>query len=88
MIKTQVSVPDKLYKRAKEIAESQEWSLAEVFRRGLEEMDRAYPAQYKKDKDRKLPVLPAGSFRHDFDQTDWSEMEKDSEMRGIENVGD
>jgi hypothetical protein len=38
MIKTQIQVPDELYKKAKEIAKAKEWSLAEVFRRGLEYM--------------------------------------------------
>jgi hypothetical protein len=38
MIKTQITVPDELYHKAKEIAKAKEWSLAEVFRRGLEYM--------------------------------------------------
>ncbi len=38
MTKTQISVPDELYEKAKKIARDKEWSLAEVFRRGLEYM--------------------------------------------------
>lgn len=38
MIKTQVQIPDELYKKAKALAKAKEWSLAEVFRRGLEYM--------------------------------------------------
>ncbi len=36
MIKTQVQIPDELYRRAKQVAEQNEWSFAEVVRRGLE----------------------------------------------------
>jgi hypothetical protein len=32
MIKTQVQLPDELYRTAKAIAEQREWSLAEVMR--------------------------------------------------------
>jgi len=36
MIKTQVQIPDELYRRAKKVAEQREWSFAETVRRGLE----------------------------------------------------
>ena len=55
MIKTQIQVPDELYKKAKEIAKAKEWSLAEVFRRGLEYMASTYPTEPVKDW--KLPVI-------------------------------
>ncbi len=55
MIKTQVQVPDELYKKAKEIANAKEWSLAEVFRRGLEYMARTH--QPDSGKEWKLPVI-------------------------------
>ncbi|MFM7035613.1 MAG: ribbon-helix-helix protein, CopG family [Planctomycetia bacterium] len=36
MIKTQIQIPDDLYRRVKRLAESQEWSLAETLRRAAE----------------------------------------------------
>ena len=38
MIKAHVQIPDELYHSAKKVAETKEWSFAEVVRRGLEYM--------------------------------------------------
>ena len=43
MVKTQVQIPENLYKEAKRIAREREMSLAEVVRRGLEYMTQVYP---------------------------------------------
>jgi len=43
MIKTQIQLPDGLYREAKRVAEEREMSLAEVFRRGVEYIARVYP---------------------------------------------
>lgn len=43
MIRTQVQLPDGLYRDAKRIAHEHEMTLAEVVRRGLEHMVRIYP---------------------------------------------
>ena len=43
MIKTQVQIPDYLYREAKRISQECEMSFAEVVRRGLEKMTVAYP---------------------------------------------
>jgi len=43
MVKTQVQLPDALYKEAKRIAREREISLAEVIRRGIEYMAQVYP---------------------------------------------
>ena len=43
MIRTQIQLPDALYHEAKRIAAEQEMSLAEVIRRGVEQMRRQYP---------------------------------------------
>lgn len=43
MIKTQVQLPDELYRAAKALADRQEWSLAETVRRGLETILARYP---------------------------------------------
>lgn len=44
MRRTQVQLPDELYRDAKRIAHDQEMTLAEVIRRGLEHMVQIYPA--------------------------------------------
>ena len=43
MVKTQVQIPDGLYREAKRIAEENEMSFAEVVRRGLESIVRHHP---------------------------------------------
>lgn len=43
MIKTQVQLPDRLYREAKRVASEREISLAEVLRRGVEYITRVYP---------------------------------------------
>lgn len=44
MIRTQIQLPDPLYREVQRVAKSQDWSLAEVIRRGAEAVVRAYPA--------------------------------------------
>ena len=43
MIKTQIQLPDDLYHAAKRVAREREMSLAEVVRRGVEYITKAYP---------------------------------------------
>lgn len=45
MTKTQIQLPEELYERVKDFAKEREWSLAETFRRGVEELLRHYPAK-------------------------------------------
>lgn len=47
MVKTQIQIPDYLYKEVKRIAEQYEISLAEVVRRGLERVIPSYPERTK-----------------------------------------
>ena len=44
MVRTQIQLPDPLYREVQRVAKSQDWSLAEVIRRGAEAVVRAYPA--------------------------------------------
>ncbi len=44
MYRTQIQLPEKLRREAQRIADQQEWSMAEVIRRGLETIVRQYPA--------------------------------------------
>lgn len=48
MVKTQIQIPDSLYKEAKRIAREREMSFAEVVRRGLECIVRVYPSLGKR----------------------------------------
>ncbi len=43
MYRTQVQLPEKLRREAQRIADQQEWSMAEVIRRGLETIACQYP---------------------------------------------
>ena len=43
MVKTQIQLPDRLYREAKRVAAEREISLAEVLRRGVEYITRVYP---------------------------------------------
>ncbi len=43
MVRTQIQLPDGLYRDVRRIAEQQEWSVTEVIRRGAETMVRLYP---------------------------------------------
>ena len=43
MVKTQVQIPDSLFREAKRLAAENEMSFAEVVRRGLEEIIRHHP---------------------------------------------
>ena len=56
MIKTQVQIPDELFKRAKQVAAEKEWSFAEIVRRGLEYMTRANPPNRKPAPKWRLPT--------------------------------
>lgn len=57
MIRTQIQLPDSLYAEVKRIASEQEWSIAEVLRRGAEAILRRYPAHKKKASTWKLPIV-------------------------------
>lgn len=43
MIRTQIQLPDALYREVRRIAAQQEWSITEVIRRGAETMACLYP---------------------------------------------
>lgn len=74
MVKTQVQIPDQLYRRAKEIAAAKEWSFAEVVRRGLEHMATTHP---RGSDDWKLPpARRCGCFL--AKPEDWTELARES----------
>jgi hypothetical protein len=59
MIKTQVQIPDELFRRAKELAAEKEWSFAEVVRRGLEQITQVNPPGRKPASEWRLPEATA-----------------------------
>jgi hypothetical protein len=82
MIKTQVQLPDELYRVAKAIAEQREWSLAEVVRRGLEHMAVAYPVA-KEVGGWTLPVLKGEDFVTGFNRLDFKSISEKEELRPL-----
>ena len=55
MIKTQVQIPDELFRRAKAVAAEKEQSFAEIVRLGLEYMTSVNPPQRTPGQAWKLP---------------------------------
>ena len=80
MIKAHVQIPDELYKRAKALAEAKEWSLAEVFRRGLEYMTSVNCVEAMGER-WELPVLSAEQFSDEFDELDLKDLVEEDSMR-------
>ena len=71
MIKTQIQLPDELYLAAKEVAARNEWSLAEVVRRGLESMLCLFPESRQDAQKWQLPEpRPLGGDAF-FENPDW-----------------
>jgi hypothetical protein len=74
MIKTQVQIPDELYRRAKEVAASKEWSFAEIVRRGLEQIVLRHPHRLRTDARWQLPdPVDLGLKVDPFADPDWRE---------------
>ena len=66
MIRTQVQLPDELYKRAKRFASEREMTLAEVTRRGLELFLERYSEPQGDGKPWKLPSFDGGGLLVDL----------------------
>lgn len=83
MIRTQIQLPAPLYQEVKRIAQEQEMSLAEVVRRGVEQMRRMYPP-----RSRRGWSLPAaknlGAFKTPV--TDWREAANLAEPGGQKRI--
>jgi hypothetical protein len=48
MVRTQIQLPDGLYREIKKLAEAKGWSLAETFRRAAEQLLARHPAPQPK----------------------------------------
>lgn len=71
MIKTQVQIPDHLYREAKRIAAEYEMSFADVVRRGLEGVVPAFPPRKEPPTAWELPQLDLGVQADPFADPDW-----------------
>lgn len=76
MVKTQIQLPDMLYREAKRVAREREVSFAEVVRRGVEYVTRVYPPL---DADAKAWRLPKPSRLGSFNAPpeDWRVLAND-----------
>jgi len=81
MIKTQVQIPDHLYREAKRIADEYEISFAEVVRRGLERVVPAFPRRGLAGS-WSLPALDLGLKVDPFEDPDWREKANTAWPRG------
>jgi hypothetical protein len=63
MTRTQIQLPDELYKRAKLVAVRRELSLAEMTRRGLELFLARFPEAGSSDAGWRLPKVKAGGLK-------------------------
>ena len=62
MTRTQIQLPDPLYRELKALADAHDWSLAEAVRRGAELLIASYPKRPDPDWQRPEP-LHLGEFK-------------------------
>lgn len=84
MTKTQIQMPDYLYREAKRVAEQYEMSMAEVVRRGLERVIAIYPDRAADVGEWTLPILDLGLRVDPFEDPDWRE----KASANLEEVGE
>lgn len=78
MVRTQIQLPDELYRDLKRLAEDREWSLAEALRRGAELLLRSYPRVREPLESWQLPeAMPLGEFR--APPSDWRALANEPE---------
>ena len=68
MTRTQIQLPDELYKRAKDFAAKRELSLAELTRRGLELFLARFSDEPSAPARRSLPKVRAGGIKVPLEQ--------------------
>jgi hypothetical protein len=73
MTRTQIQLPDELYRRAKDLAARTEVSLAELTRRGLEYLIAVSPASGHPVAEWSLPAASPLGGRDPFDRPAWRE---------------
>jgi hypothetical protein len=60
MIRTQIQIPEPLYRELKRVAAQLDWSLAEVLRRGGELLVARYPKRTVSQEQEEYPTLSLG----------------------------
>jgi hypothetical protein len=68
MTRTQILLPDELYRRAKRFSEARELSLAEITRRGIELFLARYPEPGQVRSSWTLPRFDGGGLRIPLDR--------------------
>jgi hypothetical protein len=63
MVKTQIQLPDELYRDLKRLAQAKEWSLAETLRRAAELLLARHPAPSLQPSPWKPPVSTSVGWR-------------------------
>ncbi len=71
MVKTQIQIPDHLYRETKRIAAQYEMSFAEVVRRGLERLVPSYPPRVGPAGEWRLPELDLELLADPFADPEW-----------------
>ncbi len=79
MIKTQIQIPDHLYREAKRIAADYEMSFAEVVRRSLEKTIPSYPP--RSPASWSLPTPVNMELRCPIDDDEWRLLANDPDHR-------
>ena len=80
MKRTQIQLPDPLYREVKRIARLRDWSIAEVVRRALEQMVREFPPDKASGEWRPPPGMDLGAPKIDVRR--WREsLADDQEQR-------
>lgn len=79
MIRTQIQLPDAVYRRAKQLADAREISMAELVRRSLELLLSQYPAPDRTIKDWQFPVSRNLGWR-DLSHAEIKEIAQRSEL--------
>lgn len=73
MVRTQIQLPNELYRRVKRVAAAQRWTLAETMRRAAERMLESYSPKRLASPDSQLPApIALGKFLSDAE--DWREL--------------
>lgn len=84
MKRTQIQIPDHLFRLAKELADKKEISLAELVRRGLEYMLAVTPGSPRADKPYELPKPQPLHSKDPFGNPNWREQLHTGHLRVAE----
>lgn len=81
MIKTQIQIPDELFRDIKALAKSRNWSLAEALRRGAEQLLLIYPNRNLSQNTEWSPPVPKKLGRFLSQASEWREQANIREKR-------